>query len=137
MSWPLVGSVTSNFGPRDGGEHTGIDIDGDTGELVSSAADGRVVTAGYHPGGYGNVVVVDHGGGVSTLYAHLSKIMVGAGDELDQGDNLGLVGCTGSCTGDHLHFELRINGQPVDPLPFLPGAALFASGSEDPRHADG
>ncbi|MFP5299556.1 MAG: M23 family metallopeptidase, partial [Actinomycetota bacterium] len=75
---------------------------------------------------YGNVVVIDHGNGVATLYAHLSAITVGVGDALDTGDVLGEVGCTGRCFGDHLHFELRVNEMPIDPIPYLPGGTLFA-----------
>ncbi len=134
LSWPLVGSITSYFGPRDGSSHTGVDIDGHEGDAVSAAAPGRVVTSGYHPGGYGNVVVIDHGGGVATLYAHLSAIDVKAGQMLQGGDQLGAVGCTGSCTGDHLHFEVRINEQPVDPLFYLPGASLFAGHVDHSQH---
>ena len=117
--WPLNGNITSYYGPRWGRMHTGIDIDGTSGQPVVASKAGRVIVAsGY--GGYGNAVVIDHGGGVATLYAHLSGFNVSEGDSVSQGAVVGYVGCTGSCTGDHLHFEVRINGSPVDPLDFLP-----------------
>jgi virulence factor Mce-like protein len=121
--WPLDGPITSPYGLRWGRMHTGIDIDGVTGEPVVASAEGTVVLASYYSG-YGNAVIIDHGNGFSTLYGHLSSIDVDAGDEVEQGQVVGAVGCTGNCTGDHLHFEIRINGTPVDPLPYLPGGAL-------------
>ena len=138
FAWPLNGPITSGFGPRDGRLHAGIDIDGNEGELVTASAPGRVVTSGYHSGGYGNVVVIDHGDGFTTLYAHLSEIALRAGDVVEGGDLVGLVGCTGRCTGDHLHFEIRIDGLPTDPLPYLPGGVLVPVGTtsdttEDPN----
>jgi murein DD-endopeptidase MepM/ murein hydrolase activator NlpD len=117
--WPLNGAITSPFGPRWGRMHTGIDIDGVTGDPIVASKSGRVIVASYY-GGYGNAVVIDHGGGVATLYGHQSRIGVSVGDEVSQGQVIGYVGCTGSCTGDHLHFEVRINGNPVDPMPYLP-----------------
>lgn len=121
--WPLEGAITSPYGPRWGRMHTGIDIDGVTGEPVVASAEGTVVLAAYYSG-YGNAVIVDHGNGFSTLYGHLSSIDVDTGDEVRQGQVVGAVGCTGHCTGDHLHFEIRIDGTPLDPLPYLPGGAL-------------
>ena len=121
--WPLDGPVTSPYGPRWGRMHTGIDIDGVTGEPVVASAEGTVVLAANYSG-YGNAVMVDHGNGFTTLYGHLSSIDVDEGDEVQQGQVVGAVGCTGSCTGDHLHFEIRIDGTPLDPLPYLPGGAL-------------
>jgi virulence factor Mce-like protein len=118
--WPVDGEVTSGFGSRDGGEHTGLDIDADTGTAVVAAASGRVVHTGVYYG-YGETVIVDHGRGFSTLYGHLSAIDVKLGDEVTQGDAIGLVGCSGDCTGDHLHFEIRVDGEPIDPIPYLPG----------------
>ena len=117
--WPLNGAITSPYGPRWGRMHTGIDIDGVTGDPIVASKSGRVIVASYY-GGYGNAVVIDHGGGVATLYGHQSRIGVSVGDEVSQGQVIGYVGCTGSCTGDHLHFEVRINGNPVDPMPYLP-----------------
>ena len=117
--WPLNGGITSGYGPRWGRMHTGIDIDGYTGQPVVASKDGRVILAsGYS--GYGNTVIIDHGGGIATLYAHLSAFDVSAGSSVSQGQVVGRVGCTGSCTGDHLHFEVRVNGNPVNPLSYLP-----------------
>lgn len=117
--WPLNGSVTSYYGPRWGRMHTGIDIDGYSGQPIVAAKEGTVVLASYYSG-YGNAVIVDHGGGYGTLYAHLSEYNTSTGAYVKQGDVVGYVGCTGSCTGDHLHFEVRVNGEPVDPMPYLP-----------------
>lgn len=117
--WPLNGPVTSYYGPRWGRMHTGIDIDGVTGQPIVAAKEGVVALARYYSG-YGNAVIVDHGGGYATLYAHMSAYEVSAGDYVDQGKIVGYVGCTGSCTGDHLHFEVRVDGNPVDPMPYLP-----------------
>ncbi len=97
--------------------HEGIDIAAPSGTAVHAAASGTIIYAGWM-GGYGNIVVIDHGGGLSTAYAHLSSIWVGGGS-VSQGQAIGAVGCTGSCTGPHLHFEVRINGSPVDPLGYL------------------
>ena len=114
--WPLSGTVTSTFGQRWGRMHEGIDIAASYGIPVVAAAGGTVVTAGWM-GGYGNLVVIDHGGGLSTAYAHLSS--VAAGGSVAQGQVIGYNGCTGSCTGPHVHFEVRVNGSPVDPLGYL------------------
>jgi len=116
--WPLNNSVTSPYGPRWGRMHTGIDIDGYTGEPIVASKGGNVIQAGSMSG-YGNAVVIDHGGGISTLYAHMSSIAV-SGGSIRQGQHVGNVGCTGSCTGDHLHFEVRVNGSPTDPMQYLP-----------------
>jgi murein DD-endopeptidase MepM/ murein hydrolase activator NlpD len=99
--------------------HTGIDIDGYSGQPIVAAKDGVVVLAEYYSG-YGNAVVIDHGGGYATPYGHMSRFAVRNGQSVEQGEIIGYVGCTGSCTGDHLHFEVRINGDPVDPMPYLP-----------------
>lgn len=123
--WPLRGAIASGFGPRDDRMHEGIDIDGTAGAPVAAAAGGTVIRADYYAD-YGNTVIIDHGDGMATLYAHLSAFAVHAGDVLEQGDVLGLVGCTGSCTGDHLHFEVRVHETPVDPLLYLPGGRLYA-----------
>lgn len=117
--WPVNGAVTSPYGYRWGRQHTGIDIDGYTGQPIVASKDGVVVLAEYYSG-YGNAVVIDHGGGYATLYAHMSRFATSNGASIEQGDIIGYVGCTGSCTGDHLHFEVRINGNPVDPMPYLP-----------------
>ena len=123
-AWPARGALTGWFGERRGrGRHPGVDIDGSTGDPVSAAGAGIVRVAGRAPAGYsgyGLMVVVDHGGGVETLYAHLSRINVGAGELLSAGDRIGAIGTTGSVTGSHLHFEVRIGGRQVDPKPWLP-----------------
>ena len=125
--WPLQGVVTSPYGPRNGRLHAGIDIDGVTGDPVVAAQGGRVVLAG-EMSGYGTTVVLEHPDGLQTLYAHLSAAAVEAGDEVPRGGLVGLVGCTGYCFGDHLHFEIHVDGIPVDPLPLLPGGPLFLTG---------
>jgi murein DD-endopeptidase MepM/ murein hydrolase activator NlpD len=117
LIWPVSGTVTSGFGTRWGRLHAGIDISAPTGSAVRAAAGGRVIYAGSM-GGYGNIVVIDHGGGLATAYAHLSAIWAGGGS-VGQGQGIGAVGCTGSCTGPHLHFEVRVNGSPVNPLAYL------------------
>ncbi len=117
--WPAQGTVTSGFGPRWGRMHTGIDIAAPAGTPIGSAKQGWVLYAG-HFGGYGNLVAVDHGDNVVTLYAHQSKILVAEEQEVAQGHTLGLVGSTGHSTGNHLHFEVRIDGKPRDPRPYLP-----------------
>ena len=117
--WPLNGAVTSYYGPRWGRMHTGIDIDGYTGQPLVAVKEGTVILASYY-GGYGNTVIVDHGGGYSTLYAHQSALNVSQGQRVDQGDIVGYVGSTGNSTGDHVHFEVRVNGEPEDPMRYLP-----------------
>jgi murein DD-endopeptidase MepM/ murein hydrolase activator NlpD len=116
LIWPVNGVVTSGFGWRWGRMHEGIDISAPAGTTVRAAASGRVIYAGWM-GGYGQLVVIDHGNGLATAYAHLSAIY--AGGSVSQGQAIGAVGCTGSCTGNHLHFEVRVNGSPVDPMGYL------------------
>lgn len=135
FGWPAVGPVTSGFGPRWGRLHAGIDIDGVTGDPISASADGVVIASGNHQGGYGNVVTIDHGDGFITLYAHLSRSDVVAGQRVRAGDQIGAMGCTGSCTGDHLHFEIRADGVPVDPLLYLPGGPLFVFDPQSDAHS--
>ena len=117
LIWPVSGPVVSGFGLRWGRMHTGIDIGIGYGAPIVASAGGNVIFAGWM-GGYGNFVIVDHGGGLSTAYAHQSSIAVGAGS-VSQGQVLGYVGCTGHCFGPHLHFEVRVNGSAVDPLGYL------------------
>jgi murein DD-endopeptidase MepM/ murein hydrolase activator NlpD len=116
--WPLNGPITSPYGPRWGSFHTGVDIGGVTGQPIVASKAGKVIMASYY-GGYGNAIIIDHGGGMSTLYGHMSGFAV-SGGSVDQGEVIGYVGCTGHCTGPHLHFEVRVNGSPVDPMPYLP-----------------
>jgi murein DD-endopeptidase MepM/ murein hydrolase activator NlpD len=116
--WPVNGTVSSPFGPRWGRMHEGIDIAAPTGTPIRAAKAGTVILAAP-TSGYGNYTCVDHGGGVSSCYAHQSSYVAGQGDSLEQGEVLGYVGCTGSCFGDHLHFEIRVNGGAVDPLGYL------------------
>jgi murein DD-endopeptidase MepM/ murein hydrolase activator NlpD len=117
LIWPVSGVVTSGFGWRWGRMHEGIDISAPTGTAVRAAASGSIVFAGWM-GGYGQLVVIDHGNGLATAYAHLSSIWIGGGS-VSQGQGVGAVGCTGSCTGSHLHFEVRVNGSAVDPMGYL------------------
>lgn len=118
--WPINGAVTSGFGPRWGRMHEGIDIDGYSGQPIAASKSGRVISTGDAGDGYGTKVVIDHGGGYTTLYAHMSSLGTSNGAAVGQGQVIGAVGCTGSCTGDHLHFEVRVNGSPQNPLSYLP-----------------
>jgi len=118
LIWPVNGPVTSPFGYRWGRLHAGIDIGVPYGTPIHAAAAGTVVLAGW-VGGYGNYTCIDHGGGLATCYAHQSAFAVSTGAQVAQGQVIGDVGCTGHCFGPHLHFEVRINGTPVDPLGYL------------------
>jgi murein DD-endopeptidase MepM/ murein hydrolase activator NlpD len=123
LSWPADGTITSPFG-RDGARwHPGLDIGILRTLEVRAAADGVVVLSGYMPGydGYGALVAVQHLDGYSTLYAHLSRPVVRPGQRVRTGQLLGIAGCTGWCTGTHLHFELRYQGLPVDPTLLMVG----------------
>jgi murein DD-endopeptidase MepM/ murein hydrolase activator NlpD len=126
--WPVVGALESGvggrrnpFGGRGWEYHEGQDIDAAYGTPVQAAANGRVTIAGRQRG-YGNVVYIDHGAGLSTRYGHLSQINVAVGQTVTRGQTIGLVGSTGRSTGPHLHYEVRIDNQPVDPRRYLPGA---------------
>jgi murein DD-endopeptidase MepM/ murein hydrolase activator NlpD len=116
--WPVNGVVVSGFGMRWGRMHEGIDITARSGTPIWAAAGGTVIHAGWL-GGYGNLVVVDHGGGLATAYAHASAILVSVGQTVSQGETVALVGSTGNSSGPHLHFEVRVNGSAVDPLLYL------------------
>jgi murein DD-endopeptidase MepM/ murein hydrolase activator NlpD len=118
--WPLNGPVTSGYGWRWGRMHNGIDIDGTSGDPIRASRAGTVFFAGYDDNGYGNHVVISHGGGFSSVYAHATTVVVNGGQSVSQGQLIATVGCTGSCTGDHLHFEIRVNGSPQDPMRYLP-----------------
>ena len=121
LLWPTDGTVTSGFGYRNHPIfkqrrlHAGIDIPAETGQPIYAPGDGTVVLAGSY-GGYGNAVVIDHGDGMQTVYAHQSKIGVSDGQEVLAGDTIGYVGSTGFSTGPHLHFEIRLGGTPTNPL---------------------
>jgi murein DD-endopeptidase MepM/ murein hydrolase activator NlpD len=117
--WPVNGPITSPFGPRWGGFHPGIDIGVPEGTPIHAAAAGTVIYCSWEDG-YGNLVVIDHHNGLATAYAHQSKIEVSCGQDVTQGQEIGLTGCTGYCLGPHLHFEVRVDGNPVDPLGYLP-----------------
>jgi murein DD-endopeptidase MepM/ murein hydrolase activator NlpD len=117
--WPVEGVVTSGYGPRWGRMHTGIDIGARAGTPIWAAKAGEVIYAGWL-GGYGNCVLVDHGDGIATLYGHQSRIASSEGQILNQGDVLGFVGTTGHSTGNHLHFEIRVDAEPRNPRPYLP-----------------
>ncbi|HVF53476.1 MAG TPA: peptidoglycan DD-metalloendopeptidase family protein [Actinomycetota bacterium] len=124
LLWPASGPVTSPYGYRthpifgDQRLHTGVDIGAGYGSPVIASDSGYVSYAGVMSG-YGNVIVVDHGGGLATTYNHLSAFYVASGQSVGRGTQIGAVGCTGYCTGPHLHFEVRVNGSPVDPMPYL------------------
>jgi murein DD-endopeptidase MepM/ murein hydrolase activator NlpD len=98
--------------------HTGIDYGANEGTPIRASADGVVVSASWY-GGYGNATIIDHGGGVATLVGHQSSMSVSAGQKVTQGQTIGRVGCTGDCTGPHVHFEVRVNGDPVNPTSYL------------------
>lgn len=115
---PAQGRLTSKFGPRWGRMHQGIDVANSVGTPIIASSGGRVVQAGW-AGTYGNLVIIDHGNGLSTRYAHLSSISVQAGQDLSQGQELGKMGSTGRSTGSHLHFEVRVNGQATNPLNYV------------------
>jgi murein DD-endopeptidase MepM/ murein hydrolase activator NlpD len=118
LIWPVHGPVTSGFGWRWGRMHEGIDIAVPSGTPVVAAASGTVITAGWL-GGYGNLVVIDHGNGLATAYGHNSTVAVGVGQSVAQGEVVAYSGSTGHSTGPHVHFEVRVNGSPVDPLGYL------------------
>jgi murein DD-endopeptidase MepM/ murein hydrolase activator NlpD len=117
MLWPLKGRIMTPFRGRKG-RHDGIDIDGEAGNPIRAADSGRVVSAG-RDGAYGLRVILDHGKGLTTFYAHASVILVNPGDLVKKGDVIARVGRTGNAHGTHLHFEVRRNDKPIDPKPFL------------------
>jgi murein DD-endopeptidase MepM/ murein hydrolase activator NlpD len=119
LAWPLGAPLGDLFGPRGNRFHAGIDLPAATGTPVAAAASGKVVFAGYDGSGYGKLVEVAHGNGVVSMYAHLSAVSVRAGFVVGTGTRVGLVGSSGEATGPHLHFEVRLRGAAVDPLPAL------------------
>lgn len=126
MTWPVPGNyeITSPFGGRSHpitgvwSNHGGIDIRASYGKPIVAANDGEVIYAGFHYS-YGNYVIVDHGGGIATLYGHCSKLLVGKGQAVSKGDTIALIGSTGESTGNHLHFEVRVNGVRKQPMDYL------------------
>jgi len=122
--WPVIGHITGTFGERmdpfsgEGAFHTGVDISSQYGDSVRVSADGIVIEADERAG-YGRLVVVDHGFGVTTYYGHLSSFNVLVGQQLRRGDTIGNVGISGRSTGPHVHYEVRINGAPVNPMRYL------------------
>ncbi|AJP71265.1 M23 family metallopeptidase [Sphingomonas hengshuiensis] len=134
---PALPPLSSGFGdrrdPLRGGHrmHAGIDIPGAPGTPVQASADGIVRRAGA-AGGYGNLVEIDHGGGMTTRYAHLSRLLVAAGTPVTTGQTIALMGSTGRSTGSHLHFEVRLHGRATEPLAYLSGDAEIARTSDAP-----
>ena len=124
MIWPISGPITSEFGWRNhpifGSQrfHSGLDIGGDYGVPIHAAASGVVIEAGWI-GGYGNTVMIEHGGGIVTLYGHNESLAVSVGQQVNQGDVIAYCGSTGNSTGPHCHFEVRLNGEPVSPWNYL------------------
>lgn len=124
LARPVPGGMTSGFGMRHhpilkrSRMHNGVDFGGKSGDPIRAAADGVVISATYMSG-YGNCVILDHGGGVSTLYAHASRLNVREGQSVKQGQTIAAIGATGLATGPHLHFEVRVNGKPVNPVGWL------------------
>lgn len=121
LDWPAAGTLTDGYGPRWGRMHLGIDVGILESLEVRAATSGTVTAVGWLTGyeGYGNVVTLDLGGGYTLLYAHLSVAQVVPGQWLEAGATIGQAGCTGSCTGTHLHLELRKDGTPIDPFPYF------------------
>jgi murein DD-endopeptidase MepM/ murein hydrolase activator NlpD len=121
MGWPAQGSISSPYGFRWNGTdfHPGIDIAADYGTPIRATADGVVTTAGWNSGGYGNMVDIDHGNGIMTRYGHASSVIVAVGQHVKRGQVIAYMGSTGFSTGPHVHYEVRINGRPVDPAGYL------------------
>ncbi len=118
--WPTWGKITSLFGERRSGyRHKGLDIANKTGTNIQATASGVVIYAGWH-GGYGRKIMIYHGFGYTTVYAHLSSMYVNVGDEVAKGDSIGAMGSSGNSTGTHLHYEVLVNGTPQNPMDFLP-----------------
>ena len=143
LAWPAPGysTITSPFGMRLHPVlkvyrmHTGVDIGMNTGADIVAANDG-VVTSSVYTSGYGNMIMIDHGGGVCTVYGHGSKLIAKTGDEVKRGDVIMLAGSTGWSTGPHLHFEVRLNGEYVDPLPYITHKANIETLQEDKNNSE-
>ena len=115
LVWPVRDTINTPFGNG----HDGIDIEGETGDPIAAAGSGRIAFAGDDGDGYGTKIVLNHGSGITTLYSHLDALKVTEGS-VEQGEIIGTVGCSGSCSGDHLHFEIHQNGRAVEPTSLLP-----------------
>jgi lipoprotein NlpD len=120
LVWPTKGTLTSRFGMRNGRKHEGIDIAAPKGTPIHAAAGGEVVFSGWGPTGYGKMVIIKHQHHLTTLYAHNSKLIAKKGSRVTQGQKISLMGSTGRSTGPHLHFEVRDDTQPKDPIKYLP-----------------
>lgn len=123
LIWPVSGRISSRYGMRWGRMHEGIDIAAPKGTPIRAAANGLIVASGSNLkgySGYGRIIIIDHGNGMRTLYAHNSKNRVNSGSCIRTGEVIGEVGSTGRSTGNHLHFEVRKNGRPVNPSNYLP-----------------
>jgi murein DD-endopeptidase MepM/ murein hydrolase activator NlpD len=118
FTWPTVGKITSPFGRRGREFHTGLDVGADKGSPIR-AANGGVVTFAGRKGGYGKLVIINHGGGIETYYAHADSICVSKGDSVQKGQKIATVGTTGRTSGPHVHFEVRVNGSPTNPISYL------------------
>jgi murein DD-endopeptidase MepM/ murein hydrolase activator NlpD len=135
--WPVNGRLLSHFGDRqdpfsgEGAFHSGVDISASKGTSVRATADGVVEHAEWASGGYGKLVVIDHGNGIQTWYAHLSGFEVVPGQEIRRGEILGYSGATGRATSPHLHFEVRRKGNPVNPYPYLAKSTLVEPAPPD------
>ena len=127
LAWPLLGRVTAGYGRRGkGSHHSGLDIDGRKGDPILAAASGTVLRAGSD-GRYGQVVILDHGNGLTTLYAHTSRLFVNEGERVRRGERIAAVGGSGNARGTHLHFEVRHDDRPMDPIPFLRDKSVLTS----------
>ena len=120
IAWPLAGPINSAFGPRHGRFHAGLDIGATRGQPVRAAAQGVILYAGDSHGPMGQAIILQHAGGLQTLYAHLARLRVREGALVHQGAIIGTVGCTGRVTGPHLHFGVRVDGTTADPRVYLP-----------------
>lgn len=135
--WPVDGKLIGSFGWRSdpfSGEqafHNGVDVSAPIGSPIRAAADGTVVEASYTGGGFGRLVVIDHGGGVRTFYAHLSRIDLIAGQEIRRGEIVGALGRSGRATAPHLHYEVRLGGNPVNPYRYLSRSNVARAAGKD------